>query len=120
MPFSLTQIDNHLVKLIIEGDVTKYSVLDLCQEIDAVMGREIKRLNIISDITRLGKVSAEARHLLAAHNKGQRVGKIALVGFNQKEKILAHFILVESKRNNIYFFDTAIEAESWLLEKYSE
>lgn len=120
MAFSLSQIDNHLVKLTIDGDVTKYSVLDLCQEINTVMGHEAERLNIITDITTLGKVSAEARHLLAAHNKGERVGKIALVGFNQKEKILAHFILVESKRNNIYFFDTTIEAESWLLEKYSE
>lgn len=118
--YSLTTVNLSLLRLDMHGDVDKYDALRLREELELYLEKswhERRQVNIVADVSKLGRVSAEARHLFASQNRDKRIGRIAVVGFTRAQKILAHFIMVESKRNNIYFFDTISEAEAWLLER---
>ncbi|MEM7802735.1 MAG: STAS/SEC14 domain-containing protein [Chloroflexota bacterium] len=119
-PYSLTPVNLSLLKLIMQGDVDKYDALRLREELELYLEKswlERRQVNVVADVSDLNRISAEARHLFASQNRDKRIGRVAVVGFTRAQKILAHFIMVESKRNNIYFFDTISEAESWLMER---
>lgn len=120
MAYSIQHINDSLIKIILDGDIGKYDALRLREELESYLEASWtnrKQVNVIADVHQLMGVSAEARHLLSSQNRDKRIGRVAVIGFNRALKVMAHFVMVESKRNNIYFFDTIAEAESWLLER---
>jgi hypothetical protein len=75
---------------------------------------ETEPLLLLSDVSRLGKVSVKARSALAGLSGDPRLGKNAILGSSRYQRVLATFIDKAVGRDNIRFFDTEAEALAWL------
>lgn len=107
--------DNILYDTIV-GDISKNEAeiaLDFTQKCEAkVPGK----LNILIDINKCGKPSAEARKFGKEVFAREKIGKVALYGLNPVARVIASFMITLSTRGNIRFFKTQEYALAWLKE----
>jgi len=72
------------------------------------------RVNVIVDNSRGEKPTQEARKVFAEMMEHERCGKIAVFGLNPVARVIASFVLGNSK--NTHIFKTKEEALAWLKE----
>jgi hypothetical protein len=118
MAHELKMGNDGIIRLSFIGDISKEDVeayeRDLLPYLDAAT--ETSKLNIISYSGREGKYSSDARRRFTELNKDLRVGRVAILGGNRFNRVMATIILKATGRQNIRFFDTEEEAVAWLKE----
>jgi hypothetical protein len=116
MAHELRMRDDGILWLAQIGDVDE-------EDMDAFLGdltpfleaaTEGQSLLILSDTSRTGKLSANARKLLAGLGRDPRLRKTAILGSGRYTRVVASFINKAAGRDNIRFFDSEQEAIAWL------
>lgn len=116
MPYKLQSIQTDILKIEFIGDMTDEDVAQNSTDIDPYLENVSveKPLNFLIDASRMGKMSAGTRRVFTERNKNPLVGSTAIYGLNRALKVLGHFIITASGRENIHFFDSETEALAWL------
>lgn len=78
-----------------------------------------KRRSALTDITKAGKVSSEARKIFRELNEDDKTGygKSAIFGLHPVARVLASFFIGASRNKYQRFFKTREEALTWLKER---
>ena len=71
---------------------------------------------MLIDITKAKKQSPEARMTWKELSEHEKIEKIALFGLHPVARVLASFIIGQSKKKDMRFFKTKEEALAWLKE----
>lgn len=99
----------------IDIDVVEAYVQDLTPYLNAAT--DTNKLRIILFAGDEGKYSSDARRRFTELNQDSRMGRIAMVGANRFNRVIATIILKATGKENIRFFDTEAEGIAWLNEK---
>ena len=74
------------------------------------------KVNVLLDVTAVGKQSTEARKVWKEYNEYEKFGKLALVGLHPVAQVVASFVMGTSKKKDMRLFKTKQEALVWLKE----
>jgi len=74
------------------------------------------KVNVLLDVTAVGKQSLEARKVWKEYNEYEKFGKLALVGLHPVAQVVASFVMGACKKKDMRFFKTKQEALVWLKE----
>jgi hypothetical protein len=72
------------------------------------------KINVLADLNKGGKQSAEARKIWKEMTEDDRTGKIAMYGMHPVARVLASFVMGVSRKKDVRFFKTKEEALTWL------
>lgn len=116
MAHELEMRDDGILRLALIGDVGREEIgayfRDVTPFLEAVT--EADPLLILSDSSRMSKMSSAARKVFAGRIRDPRVRKVAVVGGKRYIRVLVGFISKISQRGNLCSFDTEEEALAWL------
>ena len=73
-------------------------------------------LLILCEVSGGGKLSPQARKILASLGRDPRLGKNAILGVGRYQRVMASFINRAAGRDNIRFFESEEKALDWLNE----
>ena len=74
------------------------------------------KLNVLADLNKGGKQSAEARKIWKKMTEDDRTRRIAIYGMHPVARVLASFVMGVSQKKDMRFFKTKEEALAWLKE----
>jgi hypothetical protein len=116
MTHELEMRDDGILRLALIGDVEKEEIEAYVRDVTPFLqaATEAEPLLILSDSSRMGKMSSAARKVFAGRIRDPRVGKVAIVGGKRYIRVLVGFISKINQRDNLRFFDTEEEALAWL------
>ena len=112
--FYLGEDDIMYVELV--GEYDSHSALALRDAFLKLLNNVNGKVNIFVDNSRSGKPSQEARETFAEMIEHEQCGKIAVFGLNPVTRVIASFVLGNSKNKNTQIFKTKDEALAWLKE----
>ena len=110
--FYLGEDDIMYVELVGEYDL--HSALALRDAFLKLLSIVEGKINIFVDNSRSGKPSQEARKIFTEMIRHEKCGKIAVFGLNPVTRVIASFVLGNSKSTHI--FKAKEEALAWLKE----
>lgn len=117
----LTQAPDH-VHLLLGGDLSVEDALRIQEEIGA-FEQDKEYILLLLDISRLGRLSAEARKAAARAGAMKRCRGIAVYGASFPQRVMpilivkAFTLLNKNLDSPTAFFDTEAEARAWLSER---
>lgn len=113
--------ENNLIWVIWSGDQDKHDVVEVVRQVTLFMdmlsaaGREIK---IITDLSKIGKPTLNARIMGAPAIAKLPYRKLALFGANPYIKHMVNLMIMATAiRGRARIFSTQKEAEAWLKKK---
>lgn len=119
----LTQAPDH-VHLLLGGDLSVEDALRIQEEIGA-FEQDKEYILLLLDISRLGRLSAEARKAAARAGAMKRCRGIAVYGASFPQRVMpilivkAFTLLNKNLDSPAAFFDTEAEARAWLSKRRS-
>lgn len=107
-----------MVECQVVGDQTLESVTAMSQQIETLLAKlktQHSPLLILDDITKIGRVPAQARQAVVQSVKTFKYDRLAMLGSNGVVRIGANLIFRASGRGKkVKFFTSRIEAVRWL------
>ncbi len=74
------------------------------------------KVHTLTDLTKAGKTTPEARKVFKTFIEPGARGKIAYLGMSPVARVIASFFIGSSKKEDMRFFKTKEEALAWLKE----
>jgi hypothetical protein len=74
------------------------------------------KVDIVIDISETGQPTPEARNIYKDAIEHEKFGKVAIVGMNPVNRIIAHFVMGRTNKKDLRLFKTKKEAFEWLKE----
>jgi len=74
------------------------------------------KFHVLGDLNKAGKQSAEARKIWKEMTEDDRTGKIAMCGMHPVARVIASFVMGNTRKEDMRFFKTKEEALTWLRE----
>jgi hypothetical protein len=100
----------------IVGGLTDDMALPLKEGILRLMNMKEGRVNVLADLNRAGKPSAEVRKRGREVAEDEKTGKVAMFGMHPVARVIASFWMGMAQSEKMRFFKTRDEALSWLKE----
>ncbi len=114
----------YLVEIVLIGDLSTENVLRIHEEI-GTFERDKDHILLLIDISRMGRLSEEARKAAARPGAMKRCRGIAACGASFPQRVMAILVLKAFRILNrnldapVVMFDTEAEARAWLSERRS-
>ena len=118
MSYELYMGQDDILRLVYTGPIEEGELDVFVAEYEVFLGERTAEspLLMLSEATRAGKLSPEARKVFADLGQDPRLAKNAIVGVGRYARVIAGFINKAAGRDNIRFFETEEEALAWLLD----
>lgn len=118
MAHEIRILEDGILRIALIGDQDEKSMEAFLQDLTPFLetATEEEPLRILTDSSRSGKYTVQARRMYFQIGYGQTVEKVAIVGASRYTRVLVGFIFKGTGQRNVRFFDTESEALVWLKE----
>lgn len=110
--------EHDVIEIVVDGDQTIKSVQKMGNEADKLITQQRKlgkRPLVLDNLTKMGKVPADARKLVVAIGKAMKCDRLAFYGNSTAVKVGANLLMQATGRGNqIRYFDDYNKAIEWL------
>ena len=110
-------IDNNSIRLTFDGDQTEANFALTVQEAESLVAdarAANRRLNILVDVRKIGKVNLTVRQLAARSLRDWPLNQVAIFGANTYLRHLASLVIMATGNKRTRIFKTEEEAIAWL------
>jgi hypothetical protein len=116
MSYELAMTDEGILRMAFIGDVDIQDIEAAMKEAEPFLAAvpESGAMPMLSDVSRAGKLTSDARKGLASMGTDPRMGKSAIIGVSRYQRVVASFVIKASGQDNMRFFDSEEEALVWL------
>jgi hypothetical protein len=108
--------DDNMLYVDIVGDLTDDMAVPLKEGMLRLMNMKEGQVNVLADLNRAGKPSAEVKKKGKEVAEHEKFGKGAMFGLHPVARVIASFWMSMTRSEKIRFFKTREEALSWLKE----
>ncbi len=118
MDYEMYRRDDGILWMSLSGDMDEKSLQGFLEAYQPFIeaSTEEHPLFILCEVSRGGKLSPQARKVLAGLGRDPRLGKNAIVGVGRYQRVMASLINRAAGRDNIGFFESEEKALEWLNE----
>jgi hypothetical protein len=118
MQYEMRRRDDGILWMSLAGDMDEDSMAGFVEAYQPFIeaSTEENPLLILCEVAKGGKLSPQARKILAGLGRDPRLGKNAILGVGRYQRMMASFINKAAGRDNIGFFESEEKALDWLNE----
>jgi hypothetical protein len=106
--------DGNILYVEIVGDLTDDMAVPLKEGMLRLMNMVKGQVNVLADLNRAGKPSAEVKKRGKEVAENEKTGKGAMFGLHPVARVIASFWMGMARNEKVRFFKTRAEALSWL------
>ena len=117
MTHSMTMSENNILHAAILGEITEEVASAMLQDAKEFLDEATEPVSVLVDTRKAGKISSSARRIFADLGRDPRGRKIAVLGLDRYQRVMASFINRATGRDNIRFFDSEEQALVWLVDE---
>jgi len=108
--------EDNILDIINVGEIDEKTAIAIKEAIQKLMNMVEGTVHTLTDLTRAGKTTPEARKVFNTLIEHGIQGKTAYLGMNPVARVLAYFVMGSSRKEDMRFFKTREEALAWLKE----
>ena len=103
------------IMISIVGDSDRNLAQEFATRLKSIFEHDVARsFTGLVDLSNAGTSSVEAQKIFADVLSHPQVGKVAFVAAGEIAKLFTEFVIKFSRKKDVRFFDSSIEAELWL------
>ncbi len=108
--------EDNVLDIINVGEIDEKTAIAMKEAIQKLMNMAEGTVYTLTDLTKAGKTTPEARKVFKTFIEPGARGKIAYLGMSPVARVLAYFVMGSSRKEDMRFFKTREEALAWLKE----
>jgi len=108
--------EDNILDIINVGEIDEKTAIAMKEAIQKLMSMVEGTVHTLTDLTKAGKTTPEARKVFNTLIEDGTQGKLAYLGMHPVARVLAFFVMGSAKKEDMRFFNTKEEALAWLKE----
>lgn len=108
--------EDNILDIINVEEIDEKTAIAIKEAVLKLMNMVEGKVHTLTDLTKAGKTTPEARKIGKEMFEHERLGKVAMFGLHPVAKVIASFVMGVAKKKDIRFFKTKEEALVWLKE----
>ncbi len=108
--------EDNILDIINVGVTDEKTAIAMKEAVLKLMNMVEGKVHTLTDLTKAGKTTPEARKVFQKLSEHEKQGKNAFFGMHPVARVIASFFIGSSKKEEMRFFNTKEEALAWLKE----
>jgi len=108
--------EDNILNIINVGLTDEKTAIAMKEAVLKLMNMVEGKVHTLTDLTKAGKTTPEARKVFQKLSEHEKQGKNAFFGMHPVARVVASFFIGSSKKEEMRFFNTKEEALAWLKE----